>query len=54
MMINIWINGMLADCCMHLLSFSVYSLLYVYVYPPLGLLSYRCYLVETLPGQIAS
>ena len=41
-------------CCMHLLSLSVYSLLYVYVHPPLGLPSYRCYLIEILAGQIAS
>ena len=30
------------------------SFLYVCFVPPLGLLSYRCYLVETLPGQIAT
>ena len=34
--------------------FFFLSFLYVCFVPPLGLLSYRCYLVETLPGQIAS
>ena len=40
--------------CIYFRFVCILSFLYVCFVPPLGLLSYRCYLVETLPGQIAS
>ena len=40
--------------CIYIRFVCILSFLYVCFVPPLRLLSYRCYLVETLPGQIAS
>ena len=40
--------------CIYFRFVCILSFLFVCFVPPLGLLSCRCYLVETLPGQIAS